>query len=96
MIALPAVKHFAKSPFKERILQEVLDGKKYVCLAITEAFAGSDVAGTKTTAKKSQDGKFWIVRGEYNILCVRCSAHTARRHESKGAHFVSLIANCPV
>lgn len=34
-----------------------------VCLAISEAFAGSDVAGLKTTARKTEDGKYWIING---------------------------------
>jgi alkylation response protein AidB-like acyl-CoA dehydrogenase len=32
-------------------------------LAISEAFAGSDVMGMKTTATKTEDGKHWIVNG---------------------------------
>jgi len=32
-------------------------------LAISEAFAGSDVSGLKTTATKTEDGKHWIING---------------------------------
>jgi alkylation response protein AidB-like acyl-CoA dehydrogenase len=64
MIGLPAVHNFARSPLREKVLNEVLDGKKLLCLAISEAFAGSDVANTKTFAKKSADGKHWIVTGK--------------------------------
>ncbi|KAF9468149.1 peroxisomal acyl-CoA-dehydrogenase [Collybia nuda] len=63
MIGLPAIKNFARPEIRDRVLTEVLDGKKMVALAITEAFAGSDVAGTKTFAKKSADGKYWSVTG---------------------------------
>ena len=42
----------------------MLSGKKFICLAISEAHAGSDVMGLKTTAVKSDDGKEWIVNGE--------------------------------
>lgn len=64
VIALPAVLNFANSrALKERIAEECFSGKKRICLAITEAFAGSDVAGMKTTARKSEDGKFYIVNG---------------------------------
>jgi alkylation response protein AidB-like acyl-CoA dehydrogenase len=45
------------------VVPEVLSGKKLICLAVTEAFAGSDVAGLKTTATKTADGKYWIVNG---------------------------------
>ena len=36
-------------------------GKKYIALAISEAFAGSDVNGLQTTAVR--DGDYWIVTG---------------------------------
>ncbi|PBP20574.1 acyl-CoA dehydrogenase domain-containing protein [Diplocarpon rosae] len=47
--------------WKNRIAEEVFSGKKKICLAITEAFAGSDVAGIRTTAEKTSDGKYYIV-----------------------------------
>ncbi|KAH0585432.1 hypothetical protein H2248_008673 [Termitomyces sp. 'cryptogamus'] len=62
-IGLPAIKNFAQSPLREKILEEVMDGKKLVCLAISEAFAGSDVASTRTFAKKSVDGTYYTVTG---------------------------------
>ncbi len=34
-----------------------------ILVAITEAFAGSDVAGLRTTAEKTPDGKHYIVNG---------------------------------
>jgi alkylation response protein AidB-like acyl-CoA dehydrogenase len=46
-----------------KVVPEVLQGKKIICLAVTEAFAGSDVAGMQTTAMKSSDGKHWIING---------------------------------
>lgn len=36
---------------------------QFISLAISEAFAGSDVANLRTTAKKSEDGKHWIING---------------------------------
>jgi alkylation response protein AidB-like acyl-CoA dehydrogenase len=39
-------------------------GEKVICLAITEPTAGSDVANLKCTAKKTADGKHYIVNGE--------------------------------
>ena len=55
--------NFGLPELKARIVPEVLSGKKFICLAISEAFAGSDVMGLKTTAKKSEDGKHWIITG---------------------------------
>merc|ERR1711916_292111 len=46
-----------------KVGREVLLGQKRICLAITEAFAGSDVANIKTTAVKSADGSHYIVNG---------------------------------
>jgi len=50
-ISLTAVLQWANDEeWKNKIAKGVLSGKKKICLAITEAFAGSDVAGLKTTA----------------------------------------------
>lgn len=60
-IGLTAVLNFCKDPaFKKQIADSVFSGKKKLCLAITEAFAGSDVAGLRTTAEKSECGKYWV------------------------------------
>lgn len=40
-----------------------------MCLAITEPSAGSDVKNIQTTAKKTADGKHYIVNGEKKISC---------------------------
>lgn len=64
MISLTAVLQWMPdSELKTRVVNEVLTGQKKICLAITEAFAGSDVAGLRTTAEKSPDGKHYIIRG---------------------------------
>jgi alkylation response protein AidB-like acyl-CoA dehydrogenase len=64
-ISLTAVLQFANNEaWKNKIAQEVFSGKKKICLAITEAFAGSDVAGLRTTAEKTKDGKHYIVNGQ--------------------------------
>ncbi len=63
-ISLTAVLQFANNEsWKNKITQEVFSGKKKICLAITEAFAGSDVAGLRTSAEKTKDGKHYIVNG---------------------------------
>ncbi|KAH9989450.1 acyl-CoA dehydrogenase/oxidase [Russula vinacea] len=45
------------------IVPEVFAAKKFICLAISEAHAGSDVLGMKTTAKK------WITNGHFTTGC---------------------------
>jgi alkylation response protein AidB-like acyl-CoA dehydrogenase len=64
LISLPAVLYHAKPHVREKVAKQVLSGEKKICLAISEAFAGSDVAGMKTTAVKSADGKHYIVNGQ--------------------------------
>ncbi|KAH8811698.1 acyl-CoA dehydrogenase/oxidase [Xylogone sp. PMI_703] len=63
-ISLTAVMQWANDEaWRDKIAQEVLSGKKKICLAVTEAFAGSDVAGIRATATKTPDGKYYIVNG---------------------------------
>jgi alkylation response protein AidB-like acyl-CoA dehydrogenase len=55
--------NFGNPELAKRITQEVFSGKKLCALAITEAFAGSDVAGLRCHAKKVDGG--YIVTGTY-------------------------------
>lgn len=63
VIGLPPVLNFGSPELKKKVLPEVLSGKKYIALAISEAFAGSDVAGLRCTATKTPDGQHYIVNG---------------------------------
>jgi alkylation response protein AidB-like acyl-CoA dehydrogenase len=63
-IGLTAVMNFAKDEkWKKQMMDDCFSGRKKICLAITEAFAGSDVAGIRTTATKTADGKHYIING---------------------------------
>ncbi|KZT74472.1 acyl-CoA dehydrogenase NM domain-like protein [Daedalea quercina L-15889] len=61
VIGLPPVLNYGSPELQAKVVPEVLDGKKFICLAISEAFAGSDVAGLQTTAVR--DGDEWVVTG---------------------------------
>jgi len=63
VIGLPPVLNFGSEELKAKVIPEVLAGKKIICLAISEAHAGSDVMGLQTTAVKTEDGKHWIING---------------------------------
>lgn len=63
VIGLPPVLNFGSDAIKAKVVPDVLSGKKLICLAISEAFAGSDVAGLRTSAVKTEDGKHWIING---------------------------------
>lgn len=60
VIGLPPVLNFGSDALRREILPDVLSGKKFICLAISEAFAGSDVAGLTTVATKLPDGSYSV------------------------------------
>jgi predicted heme/steroid binding protein len=70
-IGLPPVLHFAANHIKERVVGPCLKGDKIICLAITEPYAGSDVANLRCEAKKTADGRHYIVNGEKKWITVR-------------------------
>ncbi|KAL9934716.1 hypothetical protein V8E36_006491 [Tilletia maclaganii] len=57
------INHFASPELQQRILPDVLSGKKRIALAITEPTAGSDVANLSCSAVKSEDGKHYVING---------------------------------
>ncbi|PPQ99787.1 hypothetical protein CVT26_009164 [Gymnopilus dilepis] len=61
VIGLPPILNYGSRELYEQVIPDALAGKKYVALAISEAFAGSDVSGLQTTAVR--DGDFWVVTG---------------------------------
>ncbi|KAI0253049.1 acyl-CoA dehydrogenase [Lactifluus subvellereus] len=60
-IGLPPLLNFGTPELQAKIVPDVLAGKKFMCLAISEAFAGSDVGGMQTYAHK--DGNEWVISG---------------------------------
>lgn len=63
VIGLPPILNFGSDELKKEIVEPVFAGRKYIALAVTEAFAGSDVMGLRTYAQKSEDGSHYIVNG---------------------------------
>ncbi|GAA98980.1 uncharacterized protein L969DRAFT_64385 [Mixia osmundae IAM 14324] len=63
VIGLPPL-NFGSKELQKRIVPAVLAGDKFIALAVSEPEAGSDVSGLRTTATKSEDGRFWIVSGQ--------------------------------
>ncbi|GLB33299.1 putative acyl-CoA dehydrogenase, N-terminal domain [Lyophyllum shimeji] len=61
VIGVPPILNYGSLDLIEKVVPDLLAGKKYISLAISEAFAGSDVAGLQTTAVR--DGDYWIVTG---------------------------------
>ncbi|CAG8551724.1 10983_t:CDS:2 [Dentiscutata erythropus] len=63
-IGLPPIMKFGTDELKQKVAPECYAGTKNICLAITEPYAGSDVANLKTEAKLTDDGEYYIVNGE--------------------------------
>jgi len=61
-MALPPIIQFGNDYLKKLVLRDVITGKKSCCLAISEPYAGSDVANLQTTAKR--EGDYYIVNGQ--------------------------------
>ncbi|CAI2187120.1 4685_t:CDS:2 [Funneliformis geosporum] len=93
-IGLPPIIKFASEELKRRVAPECLAGVKNICLAITEPYAGSDVANIKTEAKLSADGQHYIVNGEKKWITNGVFAHyftVAVRTGGTGMGGISLL-----
>lgn len=63
-IGLPPLLNFGSKQLRDKVVKPCVTGEKVICLCITEPGAGSDVAQLSTIAKKTEDGKHFIVNGE--------------------------------
>jgi len=50
VIGLPPLLGFGPAELQAKVVPDIFAGKKFLCLAISEAFAGSDVGGMQTYA----------------------------------------------
>jgi alkylation response protein AidB-like acyl-CoA dehydrogenase len=92
---------FGNEEQKKKYLVPAASGKSVGCYALTEANAGSDAAGIRTTAKL--DGDSWVINGEkkfisngnFSDLCV-FAASTDRSKGYKGiTQFVCDLRETP-
>ena len=86
--------NFGSKYLQDKCVKDCLQGKKFICLAITEPYAGSDVASLRCTAKKDPTGKFYVVNGEKKWITngVFCDFFTvAVRTGGEGAGGISLL-----
>lgn len=94
VIGLPPVLVFGKPALAQRVARDVLSGRRQIALAISEPFAGSDVAAIRTTATRSADGTHWLVNGVKKWITNGCFAHyfvTAVRTGGDGMRGLSLM-----
>ncbi|HYF93531.1 MAG TPA: acyl-CoA dehydrogenase family protein [Symbiobacteriaceae bacterium] len=59
---LPIV-YFGTKAQKEKYLPKLASGEWVAAYALTEPGSGSDALGARTTAKLSEDGKYWVLNG---------------------------------
>ncbi|WP_044641970.1 acyl-CoA dehydrogenase family protein [Risungbinella massiliensis] len=60
---LPIV-FFGTEEQKKKYLPDLATGRKFAAYALTEPSSGSDALGAKTTAKLTDDGKYYLLNGE--------------------------------
>ena len=91
-IALPTIAKWGSEELKQRVLPEVLSGRKIAALAITESSGGSDVACIKTRAVS--DGDYYRVSGSKTFITsgIRADYYTvAVRTGGEGYGGISLL-----
>jgi alkylation response protein AidB-like acyl-CoA dehydrogenase len=66
-MATPPILKFGTEEQRRRYLPDLLSGKKIAALGISEPDAGSDVAGIRTRAVRSDDGD-WIINGNKTFI----------------------------
>jgi len=91
-IGAPPIAFAGTSALKERVLPEILQGRKISALAITEPRGGSDVANLATTARR--EGDRYIVNGSKAFITsgMRADYYTvAVRTGGPGRNGISLL-----
>jgi alkylation response protein AidB-like acyl-CoA dehydrogenase len=71
-IGAPPIIKFGTEAQKEAWLPGILTGETAFCLGATEPTGGSDLANLRTTAKKTEDGKYYIVNGHKVSFSPHC------------------------
>lgn len=93
-IGLPPVLNFGSQYLKDKCARSCLTGEKRICLAITEPYAGSDVANIRCSAVKDPSGQFYTVNGEKKWITNGVTADfftVAVRTGGKGMGGISLL-----
>lgn len=96
-MATPALARFGSNELKEEFLAPAIAGEKVACIGVSEAGAGSDVAGLKTTAKTQGDdyiingSKMWITNAtQGDFICLLANTSEGAVHQNKSLIIVPL------
>merc|ERR1719359_2592730 len=93
-IGFPVVLKYGPDWMKEMLTPRIFSGEETVVLAISEAFAGSDVAALRTRAELDANGENYIVNGTKKWITGGMYAKwfvTAVRTGKAGAGGISMI-----
>jgi citronellyl-CoA dehydrogenase len=100
-MATPALARFGNDYLKDNFLAPAIAGDQVAAIAVSEAGAGSDVAGIKTVARKVGDeyvisgSKMWITNGtqaDWACMLVNTGDPSTSQHASKSLIVVPLDA----
>ncbi|WP_197475934.1 acyl-CoA dehydrogenase family protein, partial [Oleiphilus sp. HI0043] len=89
-MATPALARFGSDELKRDFLAPAIAGDMVACIGVSEAGAGSDVAGLKTTAKSDGDdylingSKMWITNAtQGDWICLLANTSEGSVHANK-------------
>jgi acyl-CoA dehydrogenase len=92
-MASPHLHHAGSAAQKARYMPGITAGETITAVAITEPGAGSDVAGIRTTAKRSADGGEWILNGSKLFITngVHADLYFVAAKTGEGRHAMSMF-----
>eukprot|EP00047_Mylnosiga_fluctuans_P004338 m.233947 g.233947 ORF g.233947 m.233947 type:complete len:406 (+) comp12591_c0_seq1:19-1236(+) len=98
-MATPALAQFGSEELCKQFLTPTIAGDLVACIGVSEPFAGSDVSGIRTTARKDggdyiiNGSKLWITNGiQGDWICLLVNTSTGNPHKSKSLICVPLDA----
>ena len=96
-MATPALARFGSDALRQEFLAPAIAGDMVACIGVSEAGAGSDVAGLKTTAKTDCDdyiingSKMWITNAtQGDFICLLANTSDGPVHKNKSLIIVPL------
>ncbi len=93
-MASPHLHHAGTPAQKARWMPGITAGETITAVAISEPGAGSDVAGIRTTARRSTDGGEWILDGSKLFITngVLADLYFVAAKTGEGGHAMSMFA----
>jgi citronellyl-CoA dehydrogenase len=98
-MATPALARFGSPELKREYLEPAIRGDMVVSIAVSEAAAGSDVAGIKTSARREggdyviNGSKMWITNGtQSDWACMLVNTGEGKPHQNKSLIVVPMDA----